>query len=162
METDYSAHFLFPGTLFAPRSPHKVSTILGTCVAVCLWDPVLCVGGMNHFLLPYWNGDGLASPKYGNIAIGKLLDRMVALGSNPAHLKAKLFGGKNDGELDQSIWKVGRRNVILAEEIMKEMKIPIVSSSLGGPLGRKIIFNTFNGEVMMKYIRTLNREGHGS
>jgi len=162
MVVHYSTHFLLPGTLFVPRSPHKVSTILGTCVAVCLWDPVLGIGGMNHYMLPYWNGDGMASPRYGNIAIGKLLDRMIGMGSNPAHWKAKLFGGKNDGVPDGRVWNVGRRNVILAEGVMKEMKIPVVSSSLGGPLGRKIIFNTLNGEVMMKYIQTLNREGNGS
>ena len=161
MEADYSTHFLFPGTLFAHRSPHKVSTILGTCVAVCLWDPLLRFGGINHYLLPYWNGEGLASPKYGNIAIEKLLDHMVRLGSNPAHLKAKLFGGKNEGELDRSVWKVGKRNILLAEEMLKEMQIPIVNSSMGGPLGRKIIFNTLNGDVMMKYIQTINQAENG-
>jgi chemotaxis protein CheD len=63
METNNS-HFLYPAALFASSQPYVINTILGSCVAVCLWDPVYKVGGMAHYMLPLWNGEGLASPKW--------------------------------------------------------------------------------------------------
>ncbi len=88
-------HFLYPGTLFASKNSYQIITILGSCVAVCLWDSVQEIGGMNHFLLPLWNGHGLASPKYGNIAMEKLIDKMISIGSKKRNLQAKVFGGSN-------------------------------------------------------------------
>ena len=70
-------HFLYPSTLFASREPFIVNTILGSCVAVCIYDTVLKFGGINHYMLPFWNGQGLASPKFGNIAIHKLLEKIA-------------------------------------------------------------------------------------
>ena len=71
------SHFLYPSALFASREPYIVNTILGSCVAVCLYDVKLQIGGINHYMLPFWNGQGLASPKFGNIAISKLLEKMI-------------------------------------------------------------------------------------
>ena len=60
---DISRFFLYPAALFVNKRPHQVTTILGSCVAVCLYDAKLRQGGINHFMLPFWNGQGLASPK---------------------------------------------------------------------------------------------------
>ena len=92
MDNDKS-HFLYPSAIFASPEPYVIKTILGSCVAVCFWDRVLKIGGMCHYMLPFWNGEGLASPKYGNIAIEKLLEKMYALGSNRFNIVAKVFGG---------------------------------------------------------------------
>ena len=70
--------FLAQSQIFSDTRPHRLSTVLGSCVAVCLWDQRLKFGGMNHYMLPMWNGAGLASPKYGNIAIPKLIEQMNA------------------------------------------------------------------------------------
>ncbi|HEX2974864.1 MAG TPA: chemotaxis protein CheD, partial [Bacteroidales bacterium] len=59
-----ASHFLYPSTLFVSREPVIVNTILGSCVAVCLYDTLLKYGGINHYMLPLWNGQGLASPKF--------------------------------------------------------------------------------------------------
>ena len=75
------SHYLYPGELFVHREPHVVSTVLGSCISVCLWDPERRLGGINHFLLPLWNGEGLPTPKYGNIAISRLIEKMEALGA---------------------------------------------------------------------------------
>ena len=69
--------FIYPGNLEVSVKPIMFTTILGSCVAVCIWDNKLKFGGMNHFMLPLWNGEGLASPKYGNIAIDKLVKKML-------------------------------------------------------------------------------------
>ncbi len=146
-------HFLYPAELFVSKTPYQINTILGSCVAVCLYDPVLKIGGINHYMLPYWNGQGLASPKYGNIAIEKLLDKMLSLGCNKNNLKAKIFGGGEVIETQVVQFHIGSRNIEVARQILEEKKIPLLNSSVGGKLGRKIEFITFTGEVRQKYIQ---------
>jgi chemotaxis protein CheD len=145
-------HFLYPSALFASTRPHKVITVLGSCVSVCLWDPVLRIGGINHFMLPLWNGNGLASPKYGNIAIDKLVERMLNLGSSRANLKAKIFGGGEVIESNIACSRIGERNIAIAREMLKVHRIPIVAQSVGGKNGRKLVFMTSTGEVFQKMI----------
>ncbi len=147
-------HYLFPAELFAEAQPHVVSTVLGSCVAVCLYDTKLQIGGINHYMLPLWNGTGLASPKYGNIAIIKLLERMEKLGSNKANLVAKVFGGGDvlNKTGSSSSFSIGKRNAQLALDMLAEHKIPIIAQSLGGNHGRQILFNTQTNEVRQKYV----------
>ena len=148
----YSQHFLYPSTLFASKDPYVVKTILGSCVAICLWDPETRIGGINHYMLPTWSGNDLASPKYGNIAIDKLLERMGQLGARRENLRAKIFGG---GELIESGGNgtlIGERNIRVARMILEEKKIPVVASSTGGRKGRKILFFTDSGEVRHKFL----------
>ncbi len=152
-----NTHFLYPAALFASKEPHRVSTILGSCVAVCLYDPILQIGGINHYMLPFWNGQGLASPKYGNIAIEKLVEKMLSLGSKKTNIRAKVFGGGEVIDTNISQFHIGERNIKLAMEMLEELRIPIVAKSVGGKLGRKIEYYTLTGEVKQRYIdRTIN------
>lgn len=146
-------HFLYPAELFVSKTPYQVNTILGSCVSVCLFDPILQIGGINHYMLPYWNGQGLASPKYGNIAIDRLTDKLISLGSNKNNLKAKIFGGGEVIETNIVQFHIGQRNIEVARNMLEDLKIPIVSSSVGGKLGRKIEFFTFSGDVRQKYVQ---------
>jgi chemotaxis protein CheD len=145
-------HYLYPAALFADKRPHKVTTILGSCVSVCLYDPILKRGGINHYMLPYWNGQGLASPKYGNIAIEKLIDKMLLMGSEKRNLIAKVFGGGEVIETTIKQFVIGERNIKIAFEMLDEYKIPVIAKSVGGKNGRKIEFNTSTGEVRHKFI----------
>ncbi len=149
-------HFLYPGALFASLKSAEITTILGSCVAVCLWDSALNIGGINHFMLPLWNGQGLASPRYGNIAIDRLIKKMITLGSNKIHLIAKVFGGGEVISTNISQFHIGQRNIMLAKEFLEEEKIPIISSSVGGKMGRKIVFHTTTGEVIQRFIPMQN------
>lgn len=144
--------FLYPAALYADREPTQVVTILGSCVAVCLWDPVRKIGGINHFMLPLWNGEGLASPRYGNIAIDKLIEQMTELGSRKKNLKAKVFGGGEVLEIQNASFNIGLRNIEMGINQLQEHNIPIISKSVGGKFGRKILFYTGTGEVRMKYV----------
>ncbi len=146
-------HFLYPAELFISKTPYQVNTILGSCVSVCLFDPVTHIGGINHFMLPYWNGQGLASPKYGNIAIERLTDKMISLGCNKINIKAKIFGGGEVIETNIVQFHIGKRNIELARTMLEDLKIPIISSSVGGKLGRKIEFLTSTGDVRQKYVQ---------
>ena len=147
-----SNHFLYPAALFASREPYVVNTILGSCVAVCIYDPVLKYGGINHYMLPLWNGQGLASPKFGNIAINKLLEKMQSFGSLQKNMVAKVFGGGNVIEAHGVQFMIGERNINLAMDMLNDLQIRIISQSVGGNQGRKIQFNTFTGEVRQKMI----------
>lgn len=152
-----SRHYLYPGTLFAHREPHLVTTVLGSCVSVCLWDQTARVGGINHYLLPLWNGEGLPTPKYGNIAIAKLVEKVQALGAG-SKLIAKVFGGASMWEKTDGLLAVGQRNIELAVELLDQQRIPVISSDLGGPVGRKIIFHTGDGTVLLKRQRALRAD----
>jgi chemotaxis protein CheD len=148
----YSQHFLYPSTLFASKDPYVVKTILGSCVAICLWDSVNQIGGINHYMLPSWNGNDFASPKYGNIAIDKLLERMGQLGARRGNIKAKIFGGGELIESGPNGTLIGERNIRVARLILEEKRIPVVASSTGGRKGRKILFFTDSGEVRHRFL----------
>ena len=149
---EYKDHFLFPSTLFVSKSPVFVTTILGSCVSVCLWDPVLEYGGINHYMLPLWNGQGLASPKYGNIAIVKLLDKMLENGCDRKNIVAKVFGGGEVLQTTACLFNIGERNTEVALEMLKEFNIRVAGVCTGGVKGRKIVFDTSKGVVIHRYI----------
>jgi chemotaxis protein CheD len=141
--------------LFAAKEDFVVDTILGSCVAVCLFDQRLKIGGINHYMLPMWNGEGLATPKYGNVANEVLFERMIALGSHQKDLIAKVFGGANQMG---AAMNVGERNFAVAIEQLDKWRLPIKAESLGGGIGRKIRFNTATGEVLMKFLSSSNEK----
>lgn len=154
MKTDaIKSYYLFPGNIFVHREPHIVTTVLGSCVSVCLWDPLKRMGGINHYMLPLWNGEGLASPRYGNIAITRLIEKMLRFGSDKKDLRAKVFGGGEVLSTSKGIMNIGERNATLATDMLKAEGIPIISSDVGGATGRKVIFNTCTGTVLMKKLR---------
>ncbi|MBV5341888.1 MAG: chemotaxis protein CheD [Deltaproteobacteria bacterium] len=151
MGTDESLnkHFLFPGTIFAEPLGYQISTVLGSCVAVCLWDQVVRRGGMNHMMLPFWNGEGLATPKYGNIAMEKLFARVLSIGCRRENLVAKVFGGANVSGTGLEVFMIGDRNITLAMQMLGEFRIPVVAKDVGGRVGRKIIMNSESGVVLV-------------
>lgn len=79
-------HYLYPGTIFADLAPSIVTTVLDSCVSVCLWDKFRCVGGMNHFLSPNCPEQVNVFPKYGDTAIDELLKKMLQLGCRRENL----------------------------------------------------------------------------
>jgi chemotaxis protein CheD len=147
-----NSYYLHPSTIFWNVEAQWVTTVLGSCVAVCFYDRKRNIGGINHFMLPYWNGDGLESPKYGNVAILNLFRKMLDIGAKKEDIVCKIFGGAEVLGEQYSVFNVGQRNIELAYKIMDELGIPIVSSSTGGKQGRMILFNTGTGEVLQKYL----------
>ena len=153
MTDNLQTRFLLPSELFSSREPHLVNTILGSCISVCLHDRVLNIGGINHYMLPYWNGVGLATPKYGNIAIEKLITQLQQMGSIKSNLVAKVFGGGEVINVGNNTFNIGKRNIEVAMSMLADHNIKIVASDTGGVLGRKLQFNTQTGTVMMKAIQ---------
>jgi chemotaxis protein CheD len=141
--------YLHAGQLHAANEPTEITTILGSCVAVCLLDPMRRAAGANHYLLPMKVGGPHASLRFGNVAIDALIEKMLALGSFECDLRAKIFGGATlvDGGRAPAL---GEQNVILARETLAARRIPIVSEDVGGTRGRKMILTTDDGVVLVK------------
>jgi chemotaxis protein CheD len=148
-----NSHYLLPGNLFVHADEHTVLTVLGSCVSVCLWDPRKGIGGINHYMLPLWNGEGLASPRFGNIAIPKLIEKILHLGADRRSLQAKVFGGGDMLKAATTFMNIGQRNIVLAEDMLRDEKIPIISADTGGRHGRKLFFNTRTGVVLVKLLK---------
>lgn len=143
--------YLHPGQLFVSADSFAVTTVLGSCVAVCIWDPLSGIGGMNHFLLPTFSGEGIASPRFGNIAIKELLAQLAELGSQKHNLLAKIFGGACVLEaFRQRQHHLGTKNIEVARELLESESIPLVGHDVGGQRGRKLIFHTDDGAAWVK------------
>ena len=149
---------LMPGELYCERAPLCLGTVLGSCVAVCLWDSQLRFGGMNHFLLPNRPSNGENSTKFGDVAVSRLVEAMRELGSSPRHLQAKLFGGANmfPNVQGKILMNVGARNAAAVKEELTKRKIAVVAEDVGGHCGRTIIFDTRNGAVRVKTVKGEN------
>jgi chemotaxis protein CheD len=146
----FKTRYLVAGEVFVTGKPTLITTVLGSCVAVCLWDPSTGLGGMNHFMLPRWDGKGLASNRFGDVAIRSLIRKMSYLGANPRSIQAHVFGGASPLGLKKSKHQAGRGNVAVAFEVLEREGIAVVESKVGGPEGRKVMFNTASGTAIVR------------
>jgi chemotaxis protein CheD len=145
--------YLHPGQLFVAAGPATVTTILGSCVAVCVWDVTLGIGGINHYLLPSGLRSGSSGLRYGNLAIRQLLERIARAGTRVQNLRGKIFGGAC--VLDAMRGKenhLGDKNVEVARMALAEATIPVVASDVGGTRGRKLIFHPHDGSALVKLL----------
>ena len=141
--------FLMQGAIYVASRPTLVTTILGSCVAVCLWDSVRWLGGMNHFVLPA-DKDGDRSTRYGDVAIDRLIEGLVGLGCRIGDLRAKIFGGATVLPVSTTAETIGERNCQMALERLRHYGIPIVAQRTGGECGLLIRLNTETGEVTLR------------
>lgn len=151
-----ASHYLYPCLVFAHREAHQVATVLGSCVSVCLRDPVLGVGGINHYMLALWNGEGLPTPKYGNIAIEKLVRALLDLGCARHRLEAKVFGGANVIGAGSGAFSVGERNIAIAHDLLAREGIAVAAEDTGGSYGRKLIYHTGTGTALVARIQRVD------
>jgi chemotaxis protein CheD len=147
-DNKHTRHYLIPGKIFAAAQGFAISTILGSGVALCLWDSAHCVGGANHFMLPEGPEDSENPTRYANVANPALLRRMLDLGAELKTLEARIFGGSlppvtfgNSGD------RLGERNVQVVTHFLNTNGIRLVQSQVGGTRGRKLIFHTDDGRA---------------
>ena len=144
---------ILPGQYHAASGPVGMSTVLGSCISTCLWDPALRIGGMNHFMLPGDNGTAALpvtkSARFGVYAMELLINDMLKLGAERRRLVAKVFGGgrllRGFGTLD-----VGGRNCAFVLEFLKTEGIPVLAQDLLDNYPRKVHFSPENGKVLLK------------
>jgi chemotaxis protein CheD len=146
---------LGPGDYYVTKSPNEMLvTILGSCVAVCMRDPLVGVGGMNHFLLAEsesgeWGGVNAAT-RYGNHAMETLINDIIALGGLRSRFEVKIFGG---GHVIDSSMAIGQKNVEFAEQYLASEGIPIAAKHVGGVHPRRIHYFPQTGKVQMLQLR---------
>ncbi len=143
------------GGMYASKRPTVISTILGSCVAVCLFDPWTRIGGMNHIFLP-----GKADPnnyntpcRYGINAMELLINRIMNLGANRKKLAAKAFGGAHLVPSVAEEKGIGEMNVEFVLEFLRTEGIRLANGDFGGEEARKIFFHTDTGEVFLKRVK---------
>ena len=156
---DIEACKILPGEYFATGRDMVIVTVLGSCVAACIRDPILGVGGMNHFMLPHNGLDGpapVSSPaRYGSYAMEVLINNLIKLGCKRDRLEAKLFGGGNIIR-GFTVTNVGDRNAQFATEYLKTEGIPVVAKDLLDDCPRKVYFFPRSGRVLVKKLRSVH------
>jgi chemotaxis protein CheD len=143
--------YLHPGQVLVSAEPLQVSTILGSCVAICLFDERTGLGGLNHFVLPDLSTID-PSPRYAGPAFRELLTRLRDLGAHSSALQAKGFGGSDPLGCSSAESTIGARNVQAARSLLALAGIPIVGEDVGGPVGRKLLFDTNGGAAWVRLL----------
>jgi chemotaxis protein CheD len=157
---------ILPGEFYATAADEVIVTVLGSCVAACLLDPIAMVGGMNHFMLPVKMGardnDVFYAARYGAAAMEYLINNLLHLGAQRDRLVAKAFGG---GKVMRDMTSdVGGQNIEFVRQFLRNEGIPLWSEDMGGPYPRKVYFFPHTGQVLVKRMErthndtVLNRE----
>jgi chemotaxis protein CheD len=144
---------IHPGA-WAIEVERPLSTLLGSCVAVCLFDPKMKIGGINHFMLPNMargKNNDVDSLLSGDYAMESLLNAMLNKGAKKAQLQAKAFGG---GTIIETSLSIGMRNASFTKEWLAREGIPLISSDFLGPWSRKVLFLPGTGDVFCRRLVT--------
>jgi chemotaxis protein methyltransferase CheR len=136
------------GEVHVSTRPTTVRTVLGTCVAACLWDPEAGIGGMNHFMLPEGN-DPQMPARFGVNAMELLINQLMAAGADRSRLRAKAFGGAQvlGGRLG---CEVAERNAAFVRSFLAMERIPLVSERFGGTNALEVEFQTDSGRAFLR------------
>jgi chemotaxis receptor (MCP) glutamine deamidase CheD len=139
-------HRIIVGETFASAHPTWISTILGSCVAACIHDPISQIGGMNHFLLPEPGSDGQASARYGSYAMDLLINQIMKLGGDRRRLVAKVFGAAHSLGSPE----VARRNQAFIRTYLEREQIAVRGARLGGTQALEVRFETQSGRALCR------------
>ena len=143
------------GELYATDEPTVIYTLLGSCVAVCMYDKKNQIGGMNHIFLP-GNNKLDSSTRYGENAMKYLIKNICALGGNRKNLVAKAFGGAHVIPVISKEIGIGPKIVEFVTDYLKNEKIEIIAHDFGGDKTRKVYFHTDTGMAYVKQIASKN------
>ncbi|MCB1199054.1 MAG: chemotaxis protein CheD [Leptospiraceae bacterium] len=148
--------FLQPAEFYWGDSDTRIKTLLGSCVAICIWHPKLKIGGMSHCLLPSRMNDmkppSELSGRYIDEAMELFINEISKAGVKTQEFNVKLFGG---GDMFKDIWKasgqtVGQRNIEMAHQMIAKYGMKILAENVGGQGHRNIIFDLWSGDVWMR------------
>ena len=148
----YEVAVILPGEYFVSHEPKVVYTILGSCVSVCLRDPFVNVGGMNHFMLAAPTSEGgqdswADSGRYGSFAMEMLINEILKRGGKKNRLEAKVFGG---GKIYDGAMDIGAKNAAWALDYLERESVPLLKANVGDMCPRKVYFFTDSGKVLLK------------
>jgi two-component system chemotaxis response regulator CheB len=149
MASEINRVFILPGEYFISKQPHIISTLLGSCVAVCLYHPGQKFGGMNHYMLPT-SPNKERSGKYGDYAIAVLVQFMERTLGNLQGLQAIVSGGARVIESMTSGPQIGLRNIEIARQILHKHGIPIIKENVGGTVGMKLHYQNWDNHLVIE------------
>ena len=164
-QRDCYAAKILPGEYYVTTNDELIVTVLGSCVSACIRDPLMRIGGMNHFMLPSsgtFPGNTRASTdsdanRYGNFAMEKLINDILKSGGRREHLEIKLFGG---GKVIQHMTEadIGNRNISFVREYLKMEGLKVVAEDLGDIYPRKVVYFPMTGRVQIKKLRNIHND----
>lgn len=140
------------GDLHVSKTPVKIKTLLGSCIAACLFDPTSGIGGMNHFLLPGETDDPDLSTRYGVNAMEVLINEMMMLGARRSSIQAKIFGGGDIFRSNHPYMMVGAKNIRFVLGFLETESIPVLTSRVGGEQGLMVVYLPHTFEVFVKVL----------
>jgi chemotaxis receptor (MCP) glutamine deamidase CheD len=148
---------LYLGDIHAALEPTRVKTLLGSCMAVCLYDPVQTVGGMNHFMLPRGGAADAEAARFGIQAMEGLISALLRIGGARRRFVAKVFGGAHVLDIEESQAGVPRQNIEFTRTFLAAVGIPVLAEDVGGYDPRHVHFDTATGRVFLKRALTTDR-----
>ena len=148
---------LLPADYLATDQPVALVTLLGSCVAACLYDPLLGLGGMNHFMLPGGDVNDASSARYGANAMELLINDLLKRGARRQRLQAKVFGGGNVLSGFHSD-PIGTRNADFVIDYLAAEKIPVIAKDLGDNQARKVAFFVQSGRSLVRRLPATREE----
>lgn len=159
---DIYAAKILPGEFYVSMHGELITTVLGSCVSACVRDPATGVGGMNHFMLPDnqsrsskdWEDTPVnAQTRYGNIAMERLINVVLASGCKREDIEIKLFGG---GKVLNLSADIGAKNVRFVKMYLATEGLPVLSEDVGGVCPRKVQYFPLTGRVRIKTLNTMH------
>jgi len=155
---------ILPGEYYVTRSDEAITTVLGSCVSACIRDPVLRIGGMNHFMLPEDNSvrdphphsPVVLSTRYGSYAMESLINDLLKLGGLRERLEIKVFGG---GRVLTAMTDIGARNIDFVRDYLNLERLPIDVQDVGGEQPRKVVYFPSEGKVRVRKLRPIENRG---
>jgi len=160
----YAAKIL-PGEYYVTTNEEVIITVLGSCVSACIRDPIMRIGGMNHFMLPASGHQQSVlrttldseATRYGFFAMEKLINDILKNGGRRDFLEVKLFGG---GKVIQHMKEadIGNRNISFVREYLNTEGFSVTAEDLGDIYPRKVVYHPMSGRVQVKKLRNIHND----
>lgn len=155
---------ILPGELYVSTHGEMISTVLGSCISVCIRDVKKGIGGMNHFMLPQnnefssenWGSNPVTSAsRYGNWAMEYLINAILKRGGEKKNFEVKVFGG---GQMMATMTDIGQKNILFVYQYLAEEKLQIKASDVGDVYARKVLFFPDTGSVKVRRIKNVKND----
>lgn len=155
---------ILPGELYVSTHGEMISTVLGSCISVCIRDMKKGIGGMNHFMLPQnnefstdnWGNNPVTSAsRYGNWAMEFLINAILKRGGEKKNFEVKVFGG---GQMMANMTDIGQKNILFVYQYLAEEHLKIKASDVGDIYARKVLFFPDTGSVKVRRIKNVRNE----
>lgn len=155
---------ILPGELYVSTHGEMISTVLGSCISVCIRDKRKGIGGMNHFMLPQnnefssesWGNNPITSAsRYGNWAMEYLINAILKRGGEKKDFEVKVFGG---GQMMAKMTDIGQKNILFVYQYLAEEQMKIEASDVGDVYARKVLYFPDTGSVKVRRIKNVKND----